>query len=71
MYPDFDRQLEDTDKAFAEIVALDVPRIRDYNKIDHVSDRAVNADFVATRLSFDIASSASDTRCLNNSCAPA
>ncbi len=34
--PGFERQLEVTDKVLAEIGAKDVPRIRVFNKIDHV-----------------------------------
>ncbi|MCX7155658.1 MAG: GTPase HflX [Rhodocyclales bacterium] len=36
--PGFERQLEVTDKVLKEIGAQDVPRIRIFNKIDHVGD---------------------------------
>ena len=42
--PGFERQLEVTDKVIAEIGAQDVPRIRVFNKIDHVGDAAAQAD---------------------------
>jgi GTP-binding protein HflX len=40
----FERQLEVTDKVLEEIGAKDVPRIRVFNKIDHVGDAAAQAD---------------------------
>lgn len=42
--PGFERQLEVTDKVLAEIGAQDVPRIRIFNKIDHVGDATAQAD---------------------------
>ncbi len=42
--PGFERQLEVTDKVLAEIGAKDVPRIRVFNKIDHVGDVAAQAE---------------------------
>jgi GTP-binding protein HflX len=36
--PGFERQLEVTDKVLEEIGADDVPRLRVFNKIDHVGD---------------------------------
>jgi GTP-binding protein HflX len=42
--PGFERQLEVTDKVLAEIGAKDVPRIRVFNKIDHVGDAAAQAE---------------------------
>ena len=42
--PGFDRQLEVTDKVLEEIDAQDVPRIRVFNKIDHVGDAAAQAE---------------------------
>jgi GTP-binding protein HflX len=41
--PGFARQLEVTDKVLAEIGAQDVPRLRVFNKIDHVGDAAAQA----------------------------
>ncbi len=41
--PGFERQLEVTDKVLAEIGAQDVPRLRVFNKIDHVGDAAAQA----------------------------
>jgi len=42
--PGFERQLEVTDKVLEEINADDVPRIRVFNKIDHVGDAAAQAE---------------------------
>ena len=42
--PGFERQLEVTDKVLAEIGAQAVPRIRVFNKIDHVGDAAAQAE---------------------------
>jgi len=42
--PGFERQLEVTDKVLAEIEAQDVPRIRVFNKIDHVGDANTQAE---------------------------
>ena len=42
--PGFERQLEVTDEVLAEIEAQDVPRIRVFNKIDHVGDEAAQAE---------------------------
>jgi GTPase len=42
--PGFERQLEVTDKVLEEIGAQDVPRIRVFNKIDHVGDTAAQAE---------------------------
>ena len=42
--PGFQRQLEVTDKVLEEIGANDVPRIRVFNKIDHVGDEAAQAE---------------------------
>lgn len=42
--PGFQRQLEVTDIVLEEIGANDVPRIRVFNKIDHVGDAAAQAD---------------------------
>ncbi|MCF8175344.1 MAG: GTPase HflX [Burkholderiaceae bacterium] len=42
--PGFERQLAVTDKVLAEIEAQDVPRIRVFNKIDHVGDAAAQAE---------------------------
>ncbi|MES2238308.1 MAG: GTPase HflX [Pseudomonadota bacterium] len=44
----FERQLEVTDKVLEEIEAQDVPRIRVFNKIDHVGDAAAQAECEAT-----------------------
>jgi GTP-binding protein HflX len=41
--PGFERQLEVTDKVLAEIGASDVPRLRVFNKIDHVGDAAAQS----------------------------
>ena len=45
--PGFERQLEVTDKVLEEIGAKDVPRIRVFNKIDHVGDTAAQAERAA------------------------
>ncbi|MDK9724527.1 MAG: GTPase HflX [Sterolibacteriaceae bacterium MAG5] len=45
--PGFERQREVTDKVLEEIGAGDVPRIRVFNKIDHVGDAAAQADWEA------------------------
>jgi len=42
--PGYERQLEVTDKVLAEIGAQDVPRLRVFNKIDHVGDAATQAE---------------------------
>jgi GTP-binding protein HflX len=42
--PGFERQLEVTDTVLAEISADEVPRIRVFNKIDHVGDAAAQAE---------------------------
>jgi len=42
--PGFERQIEVTDKVLREIGAKDVPRIRIFNKIDHVGDAAAQND---------------------------
>ena len=42
--PGFERQIEVTDKVIDEIDAKDVPRIRVFNKIDHVGDAAAQAE---------------------------
>ena len=42
--PGFERQLAVTDEVLAEIGAQDVPRIRVFNKIDHVGDAATQAE---------------------------
>ena len=44
--PGFERQLEVTDKVLAEIDADQVPRLRIFNKIDHVGDEAAQAEEV-------------------------
>ncbi|MBT9460377.1 MAG: GTPase HflX [Rugosibacter sp.] len=41
--PGFERQLEVTDKVLEEIEAQDIPRIRVFNKIDHVGDHGDTA----------------------------
>ncbi|MCF8200122.1 MAG: GTPase HflX, partial [Sulfuritalea sp.] len=41
--PGFERQLTVTDKVLKEIGAQDLPRIRIFNKIDHVGDEAAQA----------------------------
>ncbi|MDO9243005.1 MAG: GTPase, partial [Rhodocyclaceae bacterium] len=46
--PGFARQLAVTDKVLAEIGAEDVPRLRVFNKIDHVGDAAAQAERAAT-----------------------
>lgn len=65
--PGFERQLEVTDKVLAEISADAVPRIRVFNKIDHVGDATAQAEretalrekdsdcFVSARPSDDVA----------------
>jgi len=45
--PGFERQLEVTDKVLAEIGADTVPRLRVFNKIDHVGDAAAQAECAA------------------------
>ncbi|MDI6748110.1 MAG: GTPase HflX [Rhodocyclaceae bacterium] len=45
--PGFARQLAVTDKVLAEIGAEDVPRLRVFNKIDHVGDAAAQAERAA------------------------
>jgi len=45
--PGFERQLEVTDKVLEEIAADLVPRIRVFNKIDHVGDEAAQAECAA------------------------
>ena len=42
--PGFERQLEVTDDVLAEIGAQDIPRIRIFNKIDHVGDAVAQAE---------------------------
>jgi GTP-binding protein HflX len=42
--PGFERQIEATETVLKEIEALDVPRIRIFNKIDHVGDSAAQAE---------------------------
>lgn len=42
--PGFERQLEVTDKVLEEIGADEVPRLRVFNKIDHVGDEAAQAE---------------------------
>ena len=42
--PGFERQLETTNQVLKEIGAQDVPRIRIFNKIDHVGDTAAQAE---------------------------
>ncbi|OYY92676.1 MAG: GTPase HflX [Hydrogenophilales bacterium 28-61-23] len=42
--PGFERQRETTDEVLKEINAQDVPRIRVFNKIDHVGDAAAQAE---------------------------
>ncbi|WP_374487249.1 GTPase HflX [Zoogloea sp.] len=46
--PGFLRQLEVTDEVLAEIGAEEVPRIRVFNKIDHVGDAEAQAECEAT-----------------------
>ncbi len=43
--PGFERQREVTDKVLEEIGAQDVPRIRVFNKIDHVGDAQAQREF--------------------------
>ncbi|MBV8648690.1 GTPase HflX [Paludibacterium sp.] len=45
--PGFERQLEVTDTVLREIGADDVPRLRVFNKIDHVGDEAEQAAWTA------------------------
>jgi GTP-binding protein HflX len=45
--PGFERQLEVTNQVLAEIGAGDVPRLRVFNKIDHVGDDAAQAECAA------------------------
>jgi len=45
--PGFARQLEVTDKVLDEIGAQDVPRLRIFNKIDHVGDAVAQAECTA------------------------
>ncbi|HRE18432.1 MAG TPA: GTPase HflX [Rhodocyclaceae bacterium] len=45
--PGFERQLEVTDKVLAEIQADAVPRLRIFNKIDHVGDTETQAECAA------------------------
>ena len=45
--PGFERQLEVTDHVLAEIGADEVPRLRIFNKIDHVGDEAAQAQCAA------------------------
>ncbi|MEW5967000.1 MAG: GTPase HflX [Pseudomonadota bacterium] len=42
--PGFERQIEATEDVLNEIGAQDVPRLRIFNKIDHVGDAAVQAE---------------------------
>ncbi len=42
--PGFERQIEATEHVLTEIEAQDVPRIRIFNKIDHVGDAAAQAE---------------------------
>ncbi|AEJ01336.1 GTP-binding proten HflX [Nitrosomonas sp. Is79A3] len=42
--PGFERQLEVTDEVLNEIGAQDIPRIRIFNKIDHVGDAAAQTE---------------------------
>jgi GTP-binding protein HflX len=46
--PGFERQLAVTDKVLAEIDAQHVPRLRIFNKIDHVGDAAAQGEREAT-----------------------
>jgi GTP-binding protein HflX len=46
--PGFERQLEVTNQVLAEIGAEDVPRLRVFNKIDHVGDATAQAECEAT-----------------------
>jgi GTP-binding protein HflX len=45
--PGFERQIEATEDVLNEIGAQDVPRLRIFNKIDHVGDAAAQADCAA------------------------
>ena len=45
--PGYERQLQTTDDVLSEIDAQDVPRIRVFNKIDHVGDAAAQAERAA------------------------
>ncbi len=42
--PGYERQFEVTNKVLEEIAAQDIPRIRIFNKIDHVGDAAAQAE---------------------------
>ena len=42
--PGFERQIETTEEVLKEIGAQDVPRLRIFNKIDHVGDAAAQAE---------------------------
>jgi GTP-binding protein HflX len=42
--PGFERQIETTEEVLKEIGARDVPRLRIFNKIDHVGDAAAQAE---------------------------
>jgi GTP-binding protein HflX len=46
--PGFERQIETTEEVLKEIDALGVPRLRIFNKIDHVGDAAAQAEHEAT-----------------------
>ncbi|HQS81247.1 MAG TPA: GTPase HflX [Thiobacillus sp.] len=46
--PGFERQIETTEEVLKEIGAQDVPRLRIFNKIDHVGDAAAQAECEAT-----------------------
>ncbi|MDZ7594583.1 MAG: GTPase HflX [Thiobacillus sp.] len=46
--PGFERQIETTEDVLKEIGAQDVPRLRIFNKIDHVGDAAAQAECEAT-----------------------
>jgi GTP-binding protein HflX len=46
--PSFERQIETTEAVLREIDAQDVPRLRIFNKIDHVGDAAAQAEREAT-----------------------
>ena len=46
--PGFERQIDTTEEVLKEIDALDVPRLRIFNKIDHVGDAAAQAEHEAT-----------------------
>lgn len=45
--PGFERQIEATEVVLSEIGAQDVPRLRIFNKIDHVGDAAAQAECAA------------------------